>query len=113
MKRGEIWWAALSAPMRSEPGFRRPVLIVQSDAFNDSRIRTVLAVVVTSNLRLASAPGNIELSTTQSRLPKRSVVNVSQIVTLDKSFLGQRVGQLDNNLMRVVDAGLRLVLSLR
>lgn len=113
MKRGEIWWATLSGPRGSEPGFRRPVLIVQSDAFNDSRIRTVVAVVVTSNLRLANAPGNVELSTKQSRLPKRSVVNVSQVITLDKSFLDERVEQLDERLMRTVDAGLRLVLSLR
>jgi mRNA interferase MazF len=113
MKRGEVWWATLSAPKRSDPGFRRPVLIVQSDAFNDSRIRTVVAAVVTSDLRLASAPGNVELSTRQSRLPKRSVVNVSQIVTMEKSFLHERVGLLEESVMQAVDAGLRLVLSLR
>lgn len=113
MKRGEIWWATLCGPRGSEAGFRRPVLIVQSDAFNDSRIRTVVAVVVTSNLRLASAPGNVELSTKQSRLPKRSVVNVSQVVTMDKSFLHERAGLLEGSVMQVVDAGLRLVLSLR
>jgi mRNA interferase MazF len=89
------------------------VLIVQSDAFNRSRIRTVIAAVVTSNLRLAKAPGNVELTKKQSRLPKRSVVNVSQIVTLDKSYLTERAGWLDRNTMRAVDAGLRLVLSLR
>lgn len=113
MERGEIWWAILRPPRESEPGFRRPVLIVQSDAFNRSRIRTILAVVVTSNLRLANAPGNVELSEKQSQLPKPSVVNVSQIVTLDKSFLTGRVGRLDDNSMRAVEAGLRLVLSLR
>jgi mRNA interferase MazF len=113
MERGEIWWASLNSPKGSEPGFRRPVLIVQSDAFNRSRIRTIIAVVVTSNLRLANAPGNIELSAKQSKLPKPSVVNVSQLVTLDKAFLGSRVGRLDEKTMRLVDAGLRLVLSLR
>ncbi len=113
MERGEIWWAALKSPEGSEPGFRRPVLIVQSDAFNRSRIRTVIAVVVTGNLHLANAPGNVELSTKQSQLPKRSVVNVSQVVTLDKSFLNSRVGRLDEKTMRSVDAGLRLVFSLR
>ena len=113
MERGEIWWAALDSPKGSEPGFRRPVLIVQSDAFNRSRIRTVIAVVVTSNLHLANAPGNVKLSTKQSQLPKPSVVNVSQVVTLDKSFLNSRVGRLDEKTMRSVDAGLRLVLSLR
>jgi mRNA interferase MazF len=113
MERGEIRWAALDSPKGSEPGFRRPVLIVQSDAFNRSRIRTVIAVVVTSNLHLANAPGNVKLSTKQSQLPKPSVVNVSQVVTLDKSFFASRVGRLDEKTMRSVDAGLRLVLSLR
>ena len=113
MERGEIWWATLSSPNGSEPGFRRPVLIVQSDAFNRSRIRTVIAVVVTSNLHLANAPGNVRLSTKQSQLPKPSVVNVSQVVTLDKSFFGGRVGRIDEKTMRSVEAGLRLVLSLR
>ena len=113
MERGEIWWASLNSPKGSEPGFRRPVLIVQSDAFNRSRIRTVIAVVVTSNLHLANAPGNVKLSTKQSQLPKPSVVNVSQVVTLDKAFLNSRAGRLDEKTMRSVDAGLRLVLSLR
>jgi mRNA interferase MazF len=113
MERGEIWWATLTSPKGSEAGFRRPVLIVQSDAFSRSRIRTVIAVVVTSNLHLANAPGNVKLSTKQSRLPKPSVVNVSQVVTLDKSFLGVCVGRLHEKTMRAVDAGLRLVLSLR
>lgn len=113
MERGEIWWATLRRPKESEPGFRRPVLIVQSDAFNRSRIRTVIAAVVTSNLRLAKAPGNVELSVKQSQLPKASVVNVSQIVTLDRSFLTERVGKIDEETTRAVEAGLRLVLSLR
>lgn len=113
MQRGEIWWATLRAPKRSDPGYRRPVLVVQSDAFNRSRIETVVAVVVTGNLRLAKAPGNVELTPKQSRLPKRSVVNVSQIVTLDKSYLTEHVGSVDKTVMRSVDSGLRLVLSLR
>ena len=113
MERGEIWWATQRRPRESEPGFRRPVLIVQSDAFNRSRIRTVVAAVVTSNLHLAKAPGNVELSAKQSRLPKDSVVNVSQLVTLDKSFLTERAGRIDQKTMQAVEAGLRLVLSLR
>ena len=113
MKRGEIWWATLRSPRASEPGFRRPVLIVQSDAFNQSRIRTLLAVVLTSNIRLADAPGNVELTAKHSGLPKPSVANVSQVVTLDKSYLTERVGELDERIMKSVDAGLRLVLSLR
>ena len=113
MGRGEIWWATLRAPRESVPGYRRPVLIVQSDAFNRSRIQTVIAVTVTSNLRLAAAPGNVELTSRESHLPRRSVVNVSQIVTLDKSYLTARVGRLQEKTMQAVDAGLRLVLSLR
>lgn len=89
------------------------MLIVQSDAFNRSRIRTVVAAVITSNLRLAKAPGNVELSVARSRLPKPSVVNVSQLVTLDKSYLAERAGRLDEKTMHAVEAGLRLVLSLR
>ena len=113
MERGEIWWATMRPPQGSEPGFRRPVLIVQSNAFNSSRIRTVVAAVITSNLRLVDAPGNVRLSTNRSKLPKPSVVNVSQIVTLDKSFLSERAGRLDDKTMHAVEAGLRLVLSLR
>ena len=113
MQRGEIWWAVLQPPRESEPGCRRPVLVVQSDAFNRSRIRTVVVVVVTSNLRLARAPGNVELAATESHLPKRSVANVSQIVTLDESYFTERVARLGEESMRAVDAGLRLVLSLR
>jgi mRNA interferase MazF len=113
VERGEIWWATLPRSRQSEPGHRRPVLIVQSDAFNRSRIRTVIAVVVTSNLRLAAAPGNVALTAKQSRLPKRSVVNVSQIVTLDKAYLTDRVGRLGEGTMRLIDSGVRLVLSLR
>jgi mRNA interferase MazF len=112
VRRGEIWWAQLSAPEGSGPGYRRPVLIVSSDAFNRSAIRTVVAAVITSNLRLADAPGNILLTRRQSRLPKRSVINVSQLVTLDKRYLRERVGCLPDRLAREVDVGLRLVLSL-
>lgn len=102
----------LPAPRASEPGYRRPVLIVQSDAFNKSRVRTVLAAVITSNVRLGRAPGNVTLERRQSGLPRPSVVNVSQIVTLDKSYLTTRVGRLAERPMQQVDAGLKLVLSL-
>ena len=95
MNRGEIWWADMPGPRASEPVFSRPVLIVQSDAFNRSRIQTVLAVVLTSNLLLADAPGNVKLSTRRTGLPKESVANVSQVVTLDKAFLRDRWGKLD------------------
>lgn len=112
MNRGEIWWAALPAPSGSEPGFRRPVLIIQSDAFNRSRISTVIAVVITSNLRLSSAPGNVVLSRKNTGLPKKSVANVSQIVTIDKSYFTKRAGILNPDILKEVEAGIRLSLSL-
>ena len=112
MRHGEIWWAALGTPRGSEPGFRRPVLIVQANEFTESRIRTVLAAAVTSNTRLASAPGNVLVRRKESNLRKDSVVNVSQIVTLNKSALMERVGLLPSRLRAKVDEGLRLVLAL-
>ena len=112
MKRGEIWWATLPAPRSSEPGYRRPVLIVQSDAFNESAIHTVIAAAITSNLRLAAAPGNVILRKRESRLGKDSVINVSQLVTLSKESLVDRVGRIPPARIREVEGGLRLVLSL-
>jgi mRNA interferase MazF len=98
--------------MGSGPGFRRPVLIVQSNEFNESAIRTVVCAVVTSNLRLAAAPGNVRLSRKVSRLPRDSVVNVSQLVTVDKRLLTTRVGRLSAEALRSVESGVRLVLAL-
>jgi mRNA interferase MazF len=112
MQRGEIWWAALPAPFGSEPGYKRPLLIVQSDDFIRSRISTVIAVVVTSNLRLSDAPGNVFLPRKSSGLSKDSVANVSQLVTVDKSFLIEKAGKLRISLLQDVEAGLRLALSL-
>jgi len=112
MNRGEIWWANLRAPRGSEPGYKRPVLIIQGNEFNRSLIRTVVAVILTSNINLQNAPGNVLLPARSARLPKDSVVNVSQIVTLDKSFLYERVSSLNREKMREVDEGLRLVLNL-
>jgi mRNA interferase MazF len=110
MERGEIWWADLPAEESSQPAFRRPLLIVQSNGFNRSRIATTIAVVITSNLRLADAPGNVFLPAEDSRLPKDSVVNVSQVVTLDKTMLSDRVSKLAPRYIRAVNEGLRLVL---
>ncbi len=110
--RGEIWWASLIQPSGSEPGYRRPVIIVQSNDFNSSQIRTIVAIVITSNLRLASAPGNILLKKKQTGLVKDSVANVSQIITIDKSFLSEKVGKLNTTQFKKVEDGLRLVLSL-
>ena len=112
MQRGEIWWATLGEPFGSEPGFCRPVLIVQDDAFNRSRIQTVIAIAITTNLELAKAPGNVLLPTRVTTLPRDSVANVSQLITIDKSFLSQRVGSLPLDLQEQVDAGLRLILYL-
>ncbi|RMH38380.1 MAG: type II toxin-antitoxin system PemK/MazF family toxin [Nitrospirae bacterium] len=112
MRRGEIWWASLGEPRASERGYPRPVLVVQADSFNRSRISTVLVVAIKSNLRLAEAPGNMLLTRRQSKLPRESVVNVSQILTLDKQFLTERVSRLAPNLISEVEQGLRLVLSL-
>jgi mRNA interferase MazF len=110
--RGEIWWATLPDPAGSEPGYRRPVVIVQADEFNHSRINTVLAVLLTSNLPLAAAPGNLLLPARATGLTKNSVANVSQVLTVDKSFLTERVGKLTPALMNEVAAGLRLVMDL-
>lgn len=112
MQRGEIWWATLRVPEGSEPGYRRPVLVVQDDAFNASKINTVVVVTLTSNRALHAAPGNVMLSKRSTRLPKASVANVSQILTLDKSFLTDRVAKIDASAMREIDDGLRLVLSI-
>ena len=110
--RGEIWWADLPTPKGSEPGYKRPVLIVQSDFFNQSRIQTVLAVGLTSNLRLAKAPGNVLLTTAKTGLPKDSVANVSQLITLDKSSLLDLAGKLDGWTMSRIEDGLKVILGL-
>ena len=112
MERGEIWWADLSDPLGSAPGHRRPLLVVQSNAFNRSRIGTVIAAVITSNIRLADAPGNVLLPSKDSRLPKDSVINVSQLITIDKNVLTDRVSKLSARYMRAVVDGLALVLDL-
>lgn len=112
IQRGEIWWADLPEPRRSEPGYRRPVLVIQADLFNRSRIQTVLVAVITSNMDLAGAPGNTILPARSSGLPRDSVVNVSQVLTLDRSFLSEQAGTLPRRLQGTVDQGLRLVLQL-
>lgn len=112
MRRGEVWWASLPEPTGSGPGLRRPVLVVQSNPFNQSRIATVVVAVITSNLALAEAPGNVRLARGDGGLPRPSVVNVSQVLTLDRSVLTERVGALPGALQQRVDAGLRLVLAL-
>ncbi|HWS68028.1 MAG TPA: type II toxin-antitoxin system PemK/MazF family toxin [Steroidobacteraceae bacterium] len=112
MRRGEIWWASLGEPQGSEPGFRRPVLIVQSNEFNESAIRTSICAAMTSNMRLAEAPGNVRVNRRASGLAQESVVNVSQLITLDKRMLTEMVGRLPAESLRDVDAGIKLVLAL-
>ncbi len=112
MKRGELWWARLPDPAGSAPGFRRPVLIVQSNPFNDSRIATVIAAVITSNHALAEAPGNVRIGRSESGLPQPSVVNVSQLLTLDRRLLARRIKALPAAAMQKVNEGLRLVLAI-
>ncbi|TGK59180.1 type II toxin-antitoxin system PemK/MazF family toxin [Leptospira wolffii] len=112
MIRGEIWWVDLGIPFGSESGFKRPVLIVQDDSFNESNINTVIVVSITSNLNLAEAPGNVLLSKKDSNLSKESVVNVSQIVTLDRERFLDKVGKLKSSKMADVEEGLKLVIGL-
>jgi mRNA interferase MazF len=111
-RRGEIWWADLGEPRGSAPAYRRPVVVVSSDRFNRSRLRTVIVAAVTSNRRLAVAPGNVALAPEDSGLDRPSVVNVSQLLTLDREVLEKRVGTLDAAALGAVESGLRLALRL-
>jgi mRNA interferase MazF len=112
MKRGEVWWATLPPPVGSGPGGRRPVVIVQSDRFTKSRIRTVIVVIVSSNLDLANARGNVLLPSHLSGLNRDSVANVSQVSTADRTLLTECVATLPHTLMSQIDEGLRLALNL-
>lgn len=112
MKRGEVWWADLADPVGSGSGYRRPVLVIQSKPFNESHIATVIVAVITTNLALGEAPGNVRLSKSESGLPKPSVVNVSQVITVDKNILTEKVKSLPSAVVQRVDEGLRLALAL-
>jgi mRNA interferase MazF len=112
IERGSIWWAGLGDPRGSKPAYRRPPLIIQADAFNRSRIQTVIAAVLTTNLRLVDAPGNVLVPATASGLRRDSVANVSRLITVNRDDLQEQAGQVDAATMRRVDAGLRLVLAL-
>jgi mRNA interferase MazF len=111
-RRGDVIWAALPAPRGSEAGFRRPVVVVQADAFNRSRIATVIVAPLTTNLALAAAPGNVRVSARGAGLAKPSVVNVSLVRAIDRALLGALAGRLRSDLMARVDDGLRVVLGL-
>lgn len=110
--RREVWWADLEEPRASEPGYRRPILVVQANAFNRSRLRTVIGVALTSNTRFLDGPGNVLLSASGTGLSRDSVANVTQLVTIDEDFLTERSGKISRGLMARVETGLRLVLGL-
>jgi len=112
MKKGDIWWASLEEPIGSEPGYRRPVIIISSNDFNRSQIRTVIVAIITSNLHLANAPGNFNISKKSTGIDRDSVVNISQLMTLDKSFLTEYIGNLSRKQLNFLDESLKLVLSL-
>jgi len=111
ISQGEIWWADLPEPSASEPGYRRPVVVAQCDAFNRSRIRTVVCIPLTSNLRWADAPGNVLLDEGATGLPKASVANVSQIATLDREWLTDKVGELPEEKLQLVLFGIDILLG--
>jgi len=108
---GEVWWADLPEPSGSEPGLRRPIIVVQSDAFNRSRIDTTVCVPLTSTLRWAEAPGNVLLEKRLTGLPKDSVANVSQIVTVDRAWLTDRAGKLSRAKLDLVLSGIDVMLG--
>ena len=108
---GEVWWADLPAPTGSRPGFRRPVVVVQGDALNRSRVATVVCVPLTSNLRWETAPGNVLLPARLTGLSKDSVANVSQIITLHKHLLTERAGKLPHPKLELVFSGIDVVLG--
>ena len=112
VRRGEIRWANLPLPRGSGPGYRRPVLVVQSEPFNRSSIRTIVVCAITKNLRLAAAPGNVRLGRSESGLRQASVINVSALASLDRILVGECVGRLGAVTQSRVDAGLRLVLGI-
>jgi mRNA interferase MazF len=108
---GEVWWASLPEPSGSGPGYRRPVVVVQGDHLNRSRLATVVCVPLTSNLAWADAPGNVLLETRATGLPKDSVANASQIVAVDRAFLTERCGRLTPRNLRLVLTGIDIVLG--
>jgi mRNA interferase MazF len=110
---GEVWWVDLAEPRGSEPGFRRPVVVIQGDALNRSRIGTILCVVLTGSVRWADAPGNVLLSAKATGLAKDSVANVSQIITLDRDAFLERMGKLVRAKLELISSGIDIVLDRR
>lgn len=113
INQGDVFWVDLGDPIGSEPGYRHPHVVVQNNVFNRSRISTVVVCALTSNLRRAEAPGNVLLENGEADLPKQSVVNVSQIFTVDKRVLGEKIGTLSRQRVRQILDGIRLVIEPR
>ena len=111
ISQGDVCWAEMPAPIGSGPGFRRPVIVVQGDALNRSRVATVICVPLTSNLRWADAPGNVRLASRMTSLPRDSVANVSQVIALDRKLLEERVGRVSRAKLELVLSGLDVVLG--
>lgn len=111
VRQGEVWWAELPEPTGSEPGFARPVVVIQGDPFNATAIQTVVCVSLTSNMKWSDAPGNVALSRSITGLPKDSVANVSQLSTLDRSQLTERVGKLPMPDLARILAGIDVMLG--
>ncbi len=113
ISQGDVFWIDLGAPIGSEPGYRHPHVVIQNNFFNASRINTIVVCALTSNLKRADAPGNVLLAAGEGNLPRQSVVNVSQIVTVDKSQLAEKIGSLSSRRVREIRDGGRLVLEPR
>jgi mRNA interferase MazF len=111
VSQGDVWWADLPAPTGSGPGFRRPVVVIQSDAFNRSRIATVVCIPLTTNLRWADVPGNVLLTSQVTKLPQDSVANASLVISIDKELLIDHVGKLTRAKLELILAGLDAVLG--
>ena len=112
IRRGQVWWADLGVPRRASPGFERPVVVVQANGFNKTDIDSVIIAISTTNLRLARMPGNVSVQAGIGGLREDSVINITQLFTVDRADLLELLGSLPNNLMEQIDKGLRLVLSL-
>lgn len=113
IRQGQLWWLDMGIPFGSEPGYRRPFVVVQNNLFNRSRLQTVVMCAVTTNLRLAGAPGNVLLEAGEARLPEASVVNISQLVTVDRRRLLQKIGDLSGPRLQAVLEGVNLLMNPR
>jgi mRNA interferase MazF len=111
IRQGDVFWLERSEPLGSEPGLRRPYVVIQNDAFNLGRIQTVVVCAITTNLRLANAPGNVLLVQGEANLPKASVVNVTQILTVDKAFFVEKSGSLSHRRFQQILRGVHLLLQ--